>query len=101
MAIATSGNYRNFHKLDGKKYGHTINPKTGYPEKTKLLSATILSESAIQSDGFATVCMVKGLEDSMHWVESIDNVEGYFIYINENATLSAIFTSGFSKHIVQ
>ena len=33
MAIATSGNYRNFHKLDGKKYGHTINPKTGYPEK--------------------------------------------------------------------
>jgi thiamine biosynthesis lipoprotein len=99
-AIATSGNYRNYHEINGQKYGHTINPKTGYPEKSKLLSATIIAVSSIKADALATACMVKGLEESLDFIEQLPNTEGYFIYIDESATLSAQKTSGFSKYIL-
>ena len=60
--VATSGNYRNFKVVDGRKTGHTINPLTGYPELTNLLSATIVAEDCMSADAYATACMVMGEE---------------------------------------
>jgi len=57
-AIATSGNYRNFYIKDGKKYAHTINPKTGYPSETNILSATVIADDCMSADAFATVFML-------------------------------------------
>lgn len=99
-AIATSGNYRNYHELNGERYGHTINPKTGFPEKSNLLSATIISEKSIKADALATSCMVLGKAASMKLIEQIPNTEGYFIYIDESANLSEQYTSGFTKYLV-
>ncbi len=59
-AIATSGDYRNYYEKEGKRYSHTINPKTGYPITHKLASVTILNKSAMVADAQATAIMVLG-----------------------------------------
>lgn len=58
--VATSGNYRNFHELGGKNYGHTISPKTGRPLATDLASATVIAPDAMTADAYATACMALG-----------------------------------------
>ena len=52
--VATSGNYRNYYIKDGKKYAHTIDPRTGYPSEQSILSATIVAEDCITADAYAT-----------------------------------------------
>lgn len=60
--MATSGNYRNYYELGGKKYSHTIDPRTAYPVRHNLLSTTIVAEDCMTADAWATACMVAGLE---------------------------------------
>lgn len=60
--IATSGDYRNFHEAGGKRFGHTINPATGRPVRTDVLSATVISPTAMEADAYATSCIVLGLD---------------------------------------
>ena len=59
--LATSGNYRNFYYKDGKKYAHTIDPRTGYPVQHNILSATVIAEDCMTADALATAFMVMGL----------------------------------------
>ncbi len=77
--IVTSGNYRKFYVRDGKKYAHTIDPRTGYPVTHDLLSATVVAPSAAEADALATACMVLGPEGAKRLIESRDGVEGYLI----------------------
>lgn len=77
--IVTSGNYRKFYMKDGKKYAHTIDPRTGYPVQHNLLSATVVAPTAAQADAFATACMVIGLEEAKDFILSRDDIEGYLI----------------------
>ena len=81
--IVTSGNYRKFYIQDGKKYAHTIDPRTGYPVNHNLLSATIVAEDAMMADAYATYCMVIGLEESIEFLESRPDLEGCLIYDTE------------------
>ena len=62
--MATSGNYRNFYIKDGKKFSHTLNPKTGYPVEHSLLSATIIAPDCFTADAYATAFMLLGLESA-------------------------------------
>ncbi|MCL1850498.1 MAG: FAD:protein FMN transferase [Bacteroidetes bacterium] len=62
ISVATSGNYRNYIEENGKRLGHTINPKTGYPETNDLLSATVLTPACALADAYATAFMVMGAE---------------------------------------
>lgn len=94
-AMATSGNYRNFYIEDGKKYAHTISPKTGYPVQHTLLSATILAQNCMQADAYATACMVIGLEKSIEIINNTPDMEGYFIYSGLNGEYLKKYTSGF------
>ena len=80
--VVTSGNYRKFYVKDGKKYAHTVDPRTGYPVSHSLLSATILAPDATLADAYATYCMVLGLEDSQAFILSQPEVEGCLIYDN-------------------
>ncbi|MBK5721738.1 FAD:protein FMN transferase [Dysgonomonas sp. Marseille-P4677] len=57
-SMATSGNYRNYYIKDGRKYAHTINPKTGYPSENNTLSATVIANDCMSADAFATVFML-------------------------------------------
>ena len=82
--IVTSGNYRKFYVRDGKKYAHTIDPRTGYPVSHNLLSATIVAENAMMADAYATYCMVIGLEESVAFLESRPDIEGCLIYDSDD-----------------
>jgi thiamine biosynthesis lipoprotein len=81
-ALATSGNYRKFYIEDGKKYAHIIDPYTGYPAKTNLLSATVLAPDCMEADAYATAFMVMGLERSKQFLSEHKelNLDVYFIY---------------------
>ena len=65
-AVATSGNYRKYYELDGRKYAHTIDPKTGMQVKHHLLSASVLAPTAALADGFATAFMVLGKDRTLN-----------------------------------
>lgn len=84
--MATSGNYRNFYEIEGKKYSHTIDPRTGYPVNHNLLSATIVAPNCMTADAWATACMVAGLEKAQTWIKNRKDIKGYLIY-EENGEL--------------
>ena len=93
--VVTSGNYRKFYVKGGRKYAHTINPKTGYPVEHNLLSATIVAPDATLADAYATYCMVIGLEDAQNFIESHPEVEGCLIY-DDNGIFATWCSTGFS-----
>ena len=92
--LATSGNYRNFYVEDGKKFAHTIDPKTGYPVQHPLLSATVLADNCMTADAFATAFMVLGLEEARQIVNQTGELEVYFIYSGENGELKTWYSEG-------
>ena len=94
-ALATSGNYRNFYIEDGKKYAHTIDPKSGYPVQHSLLSTTVLADDCMTADAFATAFMVLGLEKSIELANSRKDIEVYFIYADESGDYKSYVSEGF------
>ena len=92
--IATSGNYRNFYIKDGKKYAHSIDPKTGYPVQHSLLSATVISQSCAKSDALATAFMVMGLDKAKAFVETHKDIQVYFIYADEKGNYQVWMSDG-------
>lgn len=101
-AMATSGNYRNYHLLEGVKYGHTINPKTGYPATTDVLSATILAPSCMEADGLATAVMTVGSLAAEEMLRQFDGVS-YMLIVGgkEGAKDTVLMSEGFQKLLVQ
>lgn len=77
--VVTSGNYRKFYVRDGKKYAHTIDPRTGRPVEHNLLSATVIAPTATEADALATYFMVIGFDEARAWVESHDGIEACLI----------------------
>ena len=67
-ALATSGNYRRFYVENGRKYAHIIDPRTGYPAKHNLLSATVIAGDCMTADAYATAFMVMGLEKTKEFL---------------------------------
>ena len=83
LAMATSGNYRNFYYKGGKKYAHTIDPKTGYPVQHSLLSATVLAKDCATADAYATSVMVLGIDGAKKVLERHPELMAYFIYADD------------------
>jgi len=98
QGVATSGDYRTFYMDQGRRYSHTIDPKTGEPVTHNLASVTIIAPDCARADAIATACMVLG-EKSPEWIESIPNTEGYFIFREGKDTYREDMTSGFEKFI--
>lgn len=98
-ALATSGNYRKFYIEDGIKYSHTIDPRSGYPVRHTLLSATVTAPTAAEADAWATVCMVAGLEEAVAFIERYDVLEGYLIYSGENGEMRSWISDGLKRLI--
>lgn len=93
-SIATSGNYRNYYEVNGVKYGHEINPKTGFPERTNLLSASVFAPDCATADAWATAFMIMGLDAAFAKASEMPNLEAYFIFGNDTGGLSTKYTSG-------
>ena len=92
-ALATSGNYRKFYVENGVKYSHTINPRTGYPAKNTLLSATIIADDCAMADGIATACMVMGKDESIEFLNNNPQFSGYLIFSDEKGDYETWFSS--------
>lgn len=88
--IVTSGNYRKFYISDGKKYAHTIDPRTGYPVEHNLLSATVIAPTATDADALATYFMVVGFEEARDYILSKTELKACLI-----TTDSTWFSPGF------
>ncbi len=99
-AMATSGNYRNFYYKGGKKYAHTIDPKTGYPVQHNILSATVLCDECARADAFATAFMVMGLERAKKVLEKNPDLMVYFIY-DKNGQNDVWFSPSLKDKILQ
>jgi thiamine biosynthesis lipoprotein len=98
-SLATSGNYRKFYEKDGVMITHSIDPVTGYPKASSLLSVTILSDECITADAYATACMVMGLEKAKKFVDGEKGVDAYFIFGDEFGAYQVWFTDGMKKYI--
>ena len=96
-ALATSGNYRKYkiNKETGRRSVHSINPKTGNSFPTEVLSASVLAETCMIADAYATALMVMPFTDSMALIESESNLEAYWIVENENGVVEEVVSSGF------
>ena len=99
IAIATSGNYRNFYVKDGKKYAHTISPFTGYPVQHSLLGVSVFARTCAAADAYATAFMVLGLDKAKQIVNQQADIEAYFIYSDQQGVLQALATSGIKQAI--
>ena len=82
-ALATSGNYRNYHSESGQTFGHTISAKTGRPIKTDILSASVIAPTCMEADALATACMVMGSSDAMLMLLEEDLAGAFILYSGE------------------
>ena len=101
IAMATSGNYRNFYYKGGKKFAHTVDPKTGYPVQHSILSATVLTKSCMIADAYATSFMVMGMERAKQVLERHPELQAYFIYDNGKGKTDVWFTPSLEAKIAQ
>ena len=100
-AMATSGNYRNFYYKGGRKYAHTIDPKTGYPVQHSILSATVITDDCATADAYATSFMVLGMEKAKKVLERHPEMMAYFIYSDEKGQNQVWFSPSLKDTIAQ
>lgn len=97
VGVATSGDYRNFFELDGKRYSHSIDPRRGYPVAHDLVSVTVVHPSAMVADGWATALVVLGYEDAM----AVAQEQGLAVYFirRQGEAFEASHTPAFSRYL--
>ena len=98
-SLATSGNYRKFYVENGIKYSHTIDPKTGYPARNQLLSATILASDCTTADGIATACMVMGKDKTIDFLELHPEFEAFLVYSDDSGYFRTWTSEKLKKYI--
>lgn len=100
-AMATSGNYRNFYYKGGRKYAHTIDPKTGYPVQHNILSATVLADDCATADAYATSFMVLGLDGAKKILEKHPELMAYLIYNDAKGRYKVWFSQSMKGKILE
>ena len=101
VAMATSGNYRNFYYKDGKRYAHTIDPHTGFPVQHNILSATVFAKSCMVADAFATSFMVMGLDGAKEILKKHPELMAYLIFDNGRGGNGVWFSPSLKDSIVK
>nr|WP_243156241.1 FAD:protein FMN transferase [Clostridium sp. C2-6-12] len=94
-SIVTSGNYERYFVKNGKTYHHIIDPKTGYPSESKIISATIISDHSIDGDGLSTGVYIMGLEKSIKIIEALKGIDAIFITRNKEIFTTSGITGEF------
>lgn len=84
-SVVTSGNYEKYIEIEGKKYTHIINPKTGFPVEG-IKSVTVVCPNAELADALATSCFVMGAKDGLNFIEKLKGVEALFVDVNDEVS---------------
>lgn len=102
-ALASSGNYRKFRvdSLTGKKYVHTIDPKTGYTKNANTLGVTVLADSCGKADAYATAFMAMDLDEALKLLTAQRELDAYILYLDEKGETQEFMTEGFRSLIVK
>lgn len=98
-ALATSGNYRKFKIEDSKKVWHIIDPRTGYPTESRVLSATVIADDCATADAYATALMVLGVEEGLSVIEADSTLEAMMICPGDTSQYKVYYSKGFEKFI--
>ncbi len=93
-SFTTSGNYFNYHVVDGVKYSHTIDPSTGYPARKALLSASVFTDDATTADVWGTALMAMGHEKAIQLLHSHPEIDVFLMYSNDDGQIETFVTEG-------
>lgn len=101
-AMASSGNYRKFIEdpETGQKFVHSINPETGWPQKSNVLSVTVLAENCMLADAYATSFMVMELEETKNFLNNNSQLDVFIIFTDADGNLQEWMTEGFEKVVL-
>ncbi|HEY8500906.1 MAG TPA: FAD:protein FMN transferase, partial [Clostridia bacterium] len=89
MSVVTSGIYERYFEIEGKRYHHILNPKTGYPEDNNIASVSIVCPSSIMADGLSTTVFLLGIDKGMKLIESLEKTEAIIITKDKKVFLSS------------
>ena len=97
VAVATSGDYRNYFEIDGVRYSHSIDPRTGYPVAHELVSVTVVHPSSMHADAWATALTVMGAEQA--W--AVAQAQGLAVYFiaRDGEAFSSRYTAAFAAYL--
>ena len=95
-AFATSGDYRNFFEINGVRYSHVIDPRTGYPVSNGIVGVSIIANNCTLADSLATAIMVMGVEMGIPLMNRLDNVEGLIVIEESDGSLADFYSTGFN-----
>ena len=98
QAFATSGDYRIFFEIEGVRYSHVIDPRSGYPVSNGVVSVSIIANNCTLADGLATAIMVMGAEKGIRLVNRLPNVEGFIVVEKSDGRLVNFSSDGFATH---
>ena len=101
-AMASSGNYRKFRvdSTTGKKFVHTIDPKTGYTKNSDVLAVSVIAKNCAKADAYATAFMAMELSESIKYLRSHEELDAYIIYVDEIGEVKEFMTPEFKKLLV-
>jgi len=85
-AFTTSGNYYNYREVKGKRFGHTIDPKTGYPAQTSILSVTVFAKDCTTADAWDTALMAMGHEKAIEVLKGHPELEAFIVYLKSDGS---------------
>ena len=100
-AVITSGNYERYFEVDGKRYCHIIDPKTGYPVQHNILSATVLADNCATADAYATSFMVLGMEGTRRILDKHPELMAYFIYSGADGSYQVWYSPSLRDKILE
>ncbi len=102
-ALASSGNYRKYRvdSITGKKYVHTIDPKTGFTKNVNTLGVTILADTCAEADAYATAFMAMDLDEALVLLTKQRGLEAYVVYLDEQGEPEEFMTDGFKRLVVK
>ncbi|MBO7629979.1 MAG: FAD:protein FMN transferase [Bacteroidales bacterium] len=95
-AVATSGNYRKYKEIDGQRYNHITDPRSGDSRSSNLLSVTVIADKCAIADAYATAFMVMGVKEAMEFLRSRPELAAHFVYY-ENGAYTYVQSDNFPK----
>ncbi|MEM1191112.1 MAG: FAD:protein FMN transferase [Pseudomonadota bacterium] len=98
-SVATSGDYRNFFEVEGRRYSHLVDPRTGFPVNHELVSVTVVHEKCMVADALATALIVMGLDGALALAEERD-LAAHFV-TRDDEGLAVHYTDAFRLYRLQ
>lgn len=98
-SFTTSGNYFNYKEIDGRKYSHTIDPETGYPVQSEILSASVFASDCTTADAWATAFMVMGHDRAVEILKQKKDLDAFLVFSTPDGKIDTYMTEGISSFI--